>query len=374
MKPAMQILSRTIVATFYRQHAGLFLFGFFLLFGIQPGWQAIVQFHYGIIQSILTSTEFFWVTMFTWFLYAAKCLFFFRSCLQKEAYDFMYRLLGLSFPSQLVLLLSITSQLLGPVSVYALIVMSIGFREHHRMAAVAVLGAIILLHALITAACYYYLGRAKDIQTQTGGWLNLLRIPPGLFLFLTRFIFGRQFMTLAILKAFSFTCLFFLSRAGSEWFEARMLWNIYITILLGHSIIIYRCFHFMEGELSMIRNMPVRPIKIWLGILGAYALLLIPEYWALIGLITQQHNWPDYAWMVLTGPFLMLLVHCLLYSEDLNMQGFMQLVFGLWVVFVFFSLSSWHFLLPLIAGVFSLIIFSITYYGYERKAEIEKLE
>ena len=74
---------------------------------------------------------------------------------------------------------------------------------------------------------------------------------------------------------------------------------------------------------------------------------------------------------MLTGPPLLLLIHSLLYSEDNKMEEFLALLFGIWVVFIFFSLSDNRWLMPLIAAVFSFIIFYLSYYRYEKRVDTE---
>lgn len=153
-----------------------------------------------------------------------------------------------------------------------------------------------------------------------------------------------------------------------------MLWLLYITILIGHSIIVYKNFHFIEAELNFYRNLPVRNLVTLLSLLGVYTIILLPEAWALRGVIINHGNAKDFIWMILTGPSLLLLLHCLLYTEDMKMEEFLKLLFGIWIVFVFFSLSRSHWLIPAIAITFSTIVFLMSYYKYEKNSEIEGLE
>jgi hypothetical protein len=168
--------------------------------------------------------------------------------------------------------------------------------------------------------------------------------------------------------------LYFFVRTEASVFEERMLWMLYLTSLIGHSVIVYKNFHFMEGDLSFYRNLPFSGFSTLLSLLSVYIILLLPEVWALRALIINQNNAAEYVWMVLTGPSLLLLLHSLLYTEDMGMEEFLKLLFGVWVVFVFFSLSRNHWILPTICFVFSPIIFLMSYYKYEKNTEVEGLE
>jgi hypothetical protein len=78
--------------------------------------------------------------------------------------------------------------------------------------------------------------------------------------------------------------------------------------------------------------------------------------------------------MLITGPGLLLLLHSLLYTEDMNMEEFLKLLFGVWIVLVLFSLSQNHWLIPLISILFGSIIFLMSYRNYEKNMEVEGIE
>ena len=130
----------------------------------------------------------------------------------------------------------------------------------------------------------------------------------------------------------------------------------------------------MEAELSFYRNMPVYGAVTLLSLLGVYTVILLPEAWALRGLIINHDRTGDYAWMMLTGPSLLLLIHSLLYTENMGMEEFLKLLFGVWIVMVSFSLSKNHWILPVICFVFATIIFFISYDKYEKNTDVKGLE
>jgi hypothetical protein len=200
------------------------------------------------------------------------------------------------------------------------------------------------------------------------------RLPGGLFSFLLKFIFREQFMVLLVIKCISFFCLYGLAKLETRVYEDRLLWLIYLTVLIGHSIIIYRNHHFIESRLYFFRNLPLRRLNLFLSLLVIYIVVLLPEIWALKGVAIIQQESANYIWMILSGPCILLLMHCLLYTEDMKMEAYMQLVFGAWIVLIFFSLSDNKWMIPIICGLMSLFIFYSSYYNYEKKAVVEKLE
>ena len=366
MNAIHRILNRSITAAFYRQHAGLFLFAFFILFGIQPSAFHILQFHYSIILSILDSTSFFSIAFLVWLIYVLKVVLFVRGCFKKEAYDFCYQLRALPPATARRYLATTLLWMLAPLLIYGLLIVIIAITKGRLIAGLGVVIAISFLCLASIQCCWFLLKKGKDNQ-RIGRRFQWKILRPGLLSMLLQFVFRRQFLALLILKTVSFSALYFFAKTDAGLFEDRMLWLLYITALAGHGAIIYRNFHFMENELAVYRNLPVRYSYTLLSLVAVYAILLIPEIWALKAVLLIQHNGWEYLWLVITGPSLLLLIHCLLYSEDLAMQEFMGLLFGVWVVFIFFSLSDHHWLMPAIGFLFGTIIYRISYYKYEQR-------
>jgi len=351
----------------------MFLFAFFILFGIQPSAWHIVQFHYAVIASILNLSLFYIIALTVWGLYLIKYVLFIRSAFRKEAYDFLYQLLSLEKKSIYWLMLQLNMVLMAPVIVYGLLILVAGMNEGRIVAGAAVLASVGTLILIGTGYSIYLLNKALGNQAAIRSrWQYVFR--PGIFTIILRFVFTAQFASLAILKILSFFSLYFLSRSDPGLFEDRMLWLVYITVLVGHGSIIYKNFQFTEGSLRFLRNMPLKPANILVSFIGVYAVLLIPEFWALKGVWLTQQALQEYLWMLLTGPAVLILMHCLQYGEDMKMEELIKLFFGIWVVFIFFSLSSNRWIIPVIGYGASVIIFKISYYSYEKRMDVERLE
>jgi hypothetical protein len=373
MSPVQKIINHSIAGPFYRQQAGAFLFLFFILFGIQPSLYDALRTHYAIISGILTSINFFLVTIACWIFYTIRTIIFVRGCLQKESYDFLFHLNAVKPLTRFGILLQVNSLLHAPLIGYRLLILIVGIKDNSILQGILAFATITILISLATIANYYYLSKAKALQEITTKRFTFL-LPKTLTSFVLRYVFRKQFVILIIVKLLSFGCLYFFARTEASVFEERMIWLLYLTSLIGHSVIVYKNFHFIEAEMCFYRNMPVKSIVTILSLLAVYAILMIPEAWALRAVAVSQGNVTDYIWMILTGPSLLLLLHSLLYTEDMTMEEYLKLLFGVWVVFVFFSLSRHHWILPAISLVFGAIIFLISYYKYEKNTEIEGLE
>jgi hypothetical protein len=371
MNSLFSILQRSVAAPYYRQHAGVFLFCFFILFGIQPSFKDALIFHHSIIQSILSSALFFSIAAGLWLVYAFKTVLFFLSCIKKDSYSFLFQFLAIPLKRRISALAWLQTLLFLPVWIYGLLIFVVAVREGHPLQGFYVIIFIGLLSALSIFLLSIVLVKGKNVVFFPG-WLKT-KYPATLSFILLRYVFNEQFTALLITKLVTFFGLYNLTRLEKNHFDGRILWLYYISSLAGHCLLIYRNHQFIERKLAFYRNFPVKPRQTLLSLFAVYFILLLPEFWALKG-ITHQQAVTEYLWMLLAGPSILLLLHCLLYTEDFSMESFLQIVFGVWIVLIFFSLSWWKWVIPLVCAAMAMLIFYTSYYSYEKKAEVEKLE
>src|SRR6478672_10353595 len=91
MKNTRNVLLKTLVRTFYMQHAGLLLFVFYIFFGVVNGGE-LLYYHLSMVRAVLDSGTLFLIVVAIWLLYTGKALFFFRSQLMKEELNFLFLL------------------------------------------------------------------------------------------------------------------------------------------------------------------------------------------------------------------------------------------------------------------------------------------
>jgi hypothetical protein len=370
MNSTRYMLYRSITAPYYRRNAALFLFLFLLLFGLFPGFNQAIQFHYTLLDSIGHSTSFFLLALLVWILYTARVVHFVNGCTSNEAYNFLRLLNALPRKARIIRIGEMTLQLLAPVWIYGITAFMIALIHHHTAGAAVIIGTLVCLIAASTGSILLLLQFGGSFYVR----LRLFQLPTRLFTLLLRYIFNQQIVLLILLKAITFTCLYFFTTTDPSTYDNRIGWLIYITSLSGHCILIYRNHHFIETRLSFYRNLPVRSLATAISLLGVYAVVLIPELWALKGLILQQHLTGEYISMACTGPCMLLLLHGLLYTEDMKMENYLQLLFGVWIVAIFFSLSANRWLLPLVCTAMAVFLFLHGYRQYEKNAAKEGIE
>ncbi|MFD2920590.1 hypothetical protein ACFS6H_12760 [Terrimonas rubra] len=361
----IQILRRSVTGPFYREYAGFFLFLFFLFFGTQPSFVDALLFHTALMKSILTSGMFFIIAMLVWLVYALKVFQFFYSTITKTSYLFLQALNTLPYGQRLAVMLYQQAILLLPATVYFLFVAGMGIYHGHLLATAGIFVTGLLLWMFSAMACVQVLYKTGSHHNNSFTQKFIRLLPDNLTGFLLKFCTQHIFTALLTIKLISFFCLYGLSRLEADVYEQRILWLIYISALIGHGVIVYKLHEFIESGLSFLRNMPFPVHKLLLSLLAVYTVLLLPEIWALKSVAIHQGQVMDYTWLVIFGPCFLLLIHGLLYTEQQKLENYFGLLFGIWIVFVFFSLSSQRLLMTGFAQLLALVCFYTGYYRYQ---------
>lgn len=361
----IQIIRRSVTHPFYRQYAGFFMFLFFLFFGTQPSFVDALLFHTALMKSILTSGMFFIIALFVWLLYTIKVFQFFYSTITKASYLFLQNLNTLPYRQRLAAMLIQQAILLLPATIYFSFVAGIGIYNGHIWATTGIIITGFLLWFFSAMACVRVLYKAGS-HYHTALTQKIIRLfPDNLPGFLLKFCTQHIFTALLTIKLISFFCLYGLSRLEADVYEQRILWLIYISVLTGHGLIVYKLHEFIETGLSFLRNMPFPVHKLLLSLLAVYTILLLPEIWALKSVAIHQAQVMDYTWLIIFGPCFLLLMHGLLYTEQQKLENYFGLLFGIWIVFVFFSLSAQRLLMTGFALLLTLVCFYTGYYRYQ---------
>ena len=140
MNHSRQILQRVLVRTFYRRHAGLFLFLFFLFFGIiSPGQQ--LSYHYTLILEMLGSALFFSIVLTGWLVYGWFCAYWvWRRCRKGECRFLFILPGGWNRRSLRRMLAGVQLWLLLPVCCYAVAIICVAlYKGQPCMAALVAL-------------------------------------------------------------------------------------------------------------------------------------------------------------------------------------------------------------------------------------------
>jgi hypothetical protein len=138
------ILMKSLVKRFYRQHAALLLFLFILFFGvISPSNQ--LTYHYHLMLGILNAPGMAALAFTGWLVYAAKCSHFITGCIRHPDYSFLHLLSLLDHRTAYRRLLMVQCWIFLPVYGYALALAGVGIYTAHY----AVSGLVLLYASLL---------------------------------------------------------------------------------------------------------------------------------------------------------------------------------------------------------------------------------
>ncbi|MFT3903695.1 MAG: hypothetical protein QM727_10995 [Niabella sp.] len=290
----------------------------------------------------------------------------------KETYHFLQALNGFDKRKRIQLLSTTNLWLLTPVILYTLAAMGVAIYIQRYMQ-VLLLGGIAILAVILLTIYFNYLLTHCNAQVPRR-FFPRFKIRGNITLFLLSFLQQKQLRQFLILKTIGFFILYKFVTIDDAVFDYRMLWLFFSICLIGHSVFVFRNFHFLEDELSFYRNLPLSNIKIWLSLFVFYMICFLPEWWALRALGITYHDTAAYLAMVLGGPAILLFFHVLLYANDVNMENFWALTAGVSVLFFFMSMAQQKWLVPVVAIFGTWLIFSVSFRNYEKRAETEKPE
>lgn len=168
MSISRAILIKTIVKPFYRQHAGLFIFLFTLMFGVVSviDGAKFTDYHFLLIQGMMKNSFLFLLVLFVWLLYAKKSEQFVVNILFRPDYSFLNTLSLMEGGKLFRLLFRIQFLLILPIVLYACIIFTAGFYMHEFIQCMIIFLYIVSI-CLVSARWYLYI-------IQNPGGLNLM--------------------------------------------------------------------------------------------------------------------------------------------------------------------------------------------------------
>lgn len=248
-----------------------------------------------------------------------------------------------------------------PIIGYGLFAFTIGFIfGHHLFPAITLL--YILLLTGISAFLYVRLvNRLAKPNNQnylfkiTDKWEK-----PFFSLFLYH-VFDNMKVSYVLTKIISWLAitgiLYFFS---DVYFDSRVASIALLAVILAHAVLIFQEHRFNETYMSFSRNLPLSRGRLYIGFVGIYLILLLPEsIW-----ISTKFS-PEIAIsLLLFGFSIALLFRNLLYWLGLNMQKYLKWVCGLFFLFQFLIMYDFQWSIILLNFLLSFSIFYKYYYQY----------
>ncbi|PYF72405.1 hypothetical protein [Pedobacter nutrimenti] len=349
----LKLLTKTLSREFYIQHAGLFLFLFYLLFGTVEASQ-LLNYHKALLLAIASSPLLLTGCFLLWILYALKCQLFIGNKKNLPAYAFMQLLPAAAKKRQLLVWLQLYALLLLPVLIYAVLLLGLAwcYGYYYTVLSVALFMPVLLM-------CLSWFSRRKSIYS----FLDrqpLFRIPLPVFrkpfiLWPVVYVFQKQPLMLLVCKVLSFVLfkamLWMFADVGND---IRVVLFGLLAAILSHNVLISVLVSQDAATLSFNRSLPVSAIRTLGRQLSVLVLLFLPEL-LFFSLKVQFNLWAIFQGLLfgLSGLFFFrMLFFALQHPED-----------GLKFLLFFFILSSLAILSGLILP-YSLILASASVFYF----------
>lgn len=335
-------LAKSIAIPFYRNHAGLLLFVFLLMFGTVESNQ-LVNYHRTLIEGMFGSGVFLLSVFVVWTLYAIKILQYVLTLLKQPAYAFLHHVTLRSPLLAFMQILMVSITCFMPVLVYSIVIYGVGIAKAETVTTLGIAAFQILLVAVIAGVAWLFLQTQHRFSWTIAG----IRIPvlPGRIGFYISYLLGTERISLLISKAFSLGLLYLVRETIEVGDDFRIIGLTWVFVLLAHTFLVRKVQLFEDQYLEWMKNLPLTSVKIFGLYAVLYAGLLLPELTLIINLI----DWAQFLMLMLLSAGMLMFVHAYLWKPNRDPEKFTVLLFWLLIVSFFVILSK--LILPLALGL-----------------------
>jgi hypothetical protein len=360
----INVITRTIVAQYYRINTGFFLVSFVLLFGLLSG-KATMDLHYYIMQSITNSYLFALAAMGVWLMYNFKCLSYCIKEINKSENSFLYTLQSINSSIHFLLWVAAHTLLLSPVLTYATITIIIGITKGQYV--LSILFALFQMLLIATGALIYY----KRINST---WIKPLITLPRIFeggkkhfyTYLLHYSLSMRRGTFSGIKILSLLLLQAMIAINENVINKESVCVLMMFLISAHSLLPAYYVGFIEEQMSFMRNMPVPVTKQLLLYVVTYAVIFLPEL--LFLLLNGHHAMPLELTLVLYAVAVsqMTLYTSLQYIHNLQTERYTMIVFVIFFATLLFLASFNLWILFFVEAALAVIIFLSLHNKFEK--------
>jgi len=331
----LRVLINSLAKEFYQQHAGFFLVGIYILFGVVEPSQ-LIGYQKALLLAGISSPVGMAIVFSSWLLYSLKVHFFIKQKLSLAKYSFIKESAALKKNLQLKLWLELYFILLLPIVVYVflLIALSLSYRFFISIIGILTVFSILILGLSWLTYQSVTLGFLKQEKQSVNVGVNI-RKP--FFSWPLFHLFKEQPLMLFMCKLLSF--VFF---KGMMWMfadigdDVRVILVALLASILCHAVLVFTILKFETDYLSFSKSLQISIYKRIFNWLLVFVIVLIPE-WIFLFSVAQFELLPITNGFIfaLSGLFFLL---NLLHMVRLNMDNYLK-----WLLFFFF-IAMWSIL------------------------------
>jgi hypothetical protein len=371
MSITRSILIKLFVKPFYRQHAGLFVFLFIIMFGVVGilDGAKFTDYHFFLIKGILQNPFLFLLVLFFWLLYSKKTEQFILNILQSPEFSFLQILSLLDNKKLYSLLVWIQFMLFLPIVFYILIIFAAGIYMHAYMMCIIILTYLISL-ILICARWYMYVIQIPGISlTIVKSKFSFKAKETPYWSFLIRYVGRDKKLLFAAIKIYSCTILYEMVVSQTRVvYDLRMILIFFSLGILGHGLLIHQLRDMEETRLVFYRTIPRTLLNRFLQYGLIYFILLLPEFITIASLTPYYLHFSDAFLFTLFSYSLLLFLNSLLFIQFFRMKDYLKIILCIFLFIYFCVLSKSVPWLCIALFLSSIAVFFGRYYQFERKS------
>ncbi len=363
MSSVLNIMIKALVAPFYKSHAGLLFFVFFIMFGIVESTQ-IKFYHESLIYSTLTSGIFLIGVLIAWLLYSLKSIHFLLKTCGEDSYLFLHNIAALPSRQSFWCFFTVVFLTFIPVFAYTLAIYSIGIRNSFYQA-VTIIFIFQLALWFMSAVILNYTARTRHRPSFIIIPSLSLPFQQTLLGMYAAYLFKEEKPAILLSKAFSIVLIYLVKETLEVGDDFRILAITWLFAILSHTFLVQKIKVFEDQYLRWTRNLPISRTKIFFNSLQLYALLMIPEMLLLTGSIGKGLNLVQLILLPFLSSGFLLATHSYLYKSDHNPDRFVTYLFWLFIGCFILVISKLVWLLGIVLLAASFILIWKRYYKYE---------
>lgn len=331
----LRLLINSLAKEFYQQHAGFFLMGFYVLFGVVEPSQ-LISYHKSLLLAGLSSPVGLAIVFVSWVLYCVKVHYFIKQKLALAQYKFINEVGTLDKSPQLKLWLALYCVILLPIIIYVLALIGISVYNRFFLSLIFILAVFVALAIGLSFLSYRSVtfGFLKEERHQINPYIKVKR---PFFSWPLFYLLNEQPLMLLMCKALSlvfFKCMLWMFADVGH--DTRVLLVALLASVLCHAVLVFTLLKFEISYLNFSKSLPILTYKRLLGWLFTLAIILLPE-WAFL-IISSEYD----VYAIINGFVFglagLLFLLTLLYFVKLNMDIYLR-----WLLFFFF-ISMWSIL------------------------------
>jgi len=363
-----RVLFSSLVKPFYRQHAVLFCFFFYMMtlaVGRANG-VGLLEYHYSLIRGMLMNPPFLFAVLAAWLLYAVKCAQYIAGNLRKPAFSYLY-LLSLENGRKVYwLLLQAQLVLFLPVFSYLIFILKVGYREHWNIQSTGIL-LFVLSVCAISAWWHFYLLRNPTAAHFRIRWKLPIQKERYYVNFLFRFILEKSKVLFLIIKGYNCITLYLMldGRNPARDQDLRMEALFFSIGILGHGVLIHRLKEMENNQLAFYRGLPVSLMRRFAQYSWFYFCLFIPELIIILFRTPSFLSYSESGFLIILGYGILLLLNSLQLYHYTGLMDYLKTIVQIFFAVIIAMIVRQLYTLSFLFLLLSVIIFFRRYYRFE---------